>query len=601
MSDNFFKTTNIWQKIQRYFSRSNIQTTDSQTSELHVKTTPHNWFHTVMPSSWTWYNSEIYPQERLRKKRIQDYNMMDEDGDITNALNIYADAATQVNLETGHTIKVSGNYSVKREIEDFLYETILFDEQAWGLARDLCKYGDAAFELVLDNTKEDITKLVAIPIEGFRRIEINRVLKQFQFDPKLLMLQGMQQTDVINYDPFEVAHFTLRTNESRYYPLGRSILEGSRKAWKQLKILEDSLVINRLVRAPERRVFMIEVGNLSSAEAKQFLEEVKAEYNKKKFFNPTTGEIDEKASPLAQMEDFFIPVRQGAGSKIDTLPGSQNMDQIADVELFRSKMISALGIPPQYMYVAGGTNQGGNFDTKAGLSQQDIRFGRTVLRIQKSIVSTLYKICYIQLYLKGFGIQDIKSLEISMTPPNAIEESMRLDAINKRIDAASNAKATNLFSDKWVLSSIMLFDDNEIEEDLEQKQMEAKLGLSSEEGGAPGGGMGGAEEPAGAFDEFAEPAGEEPTSGPISVGGEAESEQGSEQAPEQEVASVQYDKSKLIKEDKNNKYFYKGGIFNHLLNENQFEGLIDLKDHDSNVQLIKEEAKAKTSDLESNE
>ena len=1033
MADNFFKNMNVWQKVQRYFSRSNIQTTDSQTSDLHVKTTPHNWFHTVMPSSWTWYNSEIYPQERLRKKRIQDYNMMDEDGDITNALNIYADSATQVDLETGHTILVEGNPKVQKCVEDFLYETILFDEQAWGLARDLCKYGDAGFEIVLDNNKEDITKLVNIPIEGFRRIEINRSLKGFQFDPKLLMLQGMQKTDIVNYEPFEVAHFTLRTNESRYYPLGRSILEGSRKSWKQLKILEDSLVINRLVRAPERRVFMIEVGNLTSAEAKQFLEEVKMEYNKKKFYNPSTGEIDEKASPLAQMEDFFIPVRQGAGSKIDTLPGAclvldtkiplldgrslelqelikeynegkenwvysccpntgkivpgpivwagrtkdnteileleldngktvkctpdhkfpvigkgfveakdlkigesmiplyrrrvdlkenykshyeqffdvadkewkfshrefcleeksevihhkdfnklnnspnnlqtmtwkdhqrlhasvgflmlnkeqrqklgrdsseavairrivdskfkeelknkksyskklwwenlseedktvmidkaknsyskedrirvasiagkkrakslsyhtifdqdfkqellkrrgksisfaqsnrtkdqkafsaqkyrntfnndfsfiserqtikfnkklldlvheytirldkkskvldfiyndesqeflnefchinkdtvrfgkvfyeetfnkllryfnykdfydfkrkalcynhkiisirridnadtgtltigneyhtfaleagiftknSNMDQIADVDMFRSKMISALGIPPQYMSIpqAGGGG-GGNYDTKAGLSQQDIRFGRTILRIQKSIVSALYKICYIQLYLKGFGVNDIKSLEISMTPPNAIEESMRLDAINKRIESAASAKNSNLFSDKWILGSIMLFSDDDIQEDLEQRQLEIGLGLTEE--GVGGGGVPGAggEEP-GAFDAFAGGEGEEGgeaalPKGPINV--EATPEEPA--APEQQTAGLKRDKSKIINEHNNNKYFYKGGIFNHLLNECQFDGLIDIGGSDETKKsLIKEDSKAKTVDI----
>jgi hypothetical protein len=306
-------------------------------------------------------------------------------------------------------------------------------------------------------------------------------------------------------------------------------------------------------------------------------------------FIKNSGEIDEKASPLAQMEDFFIPVRNGAGSKIDTLPGASNLDQISDVDFFRHKMISALGIPPQYLSIGGDNRQG--FDSKSGLSQQDIRFGRTILRIQKAVVSCLYKICYIHLYLKGFGMNDIKSLKLHMTPPNALEESMRLEAMNKRIDSASTAKSTKLFSDKWILKSIMLLSDNEIEEELKQKQVEIAQGIDQEGGGqhtSPDVG-----EPGGAFDSFSgenEGPQQTPVSGPIGI-------KEPEEEPGQENASVSYDNSNLITESKNNKYFYKDGLFNSLLNENQFDGLIDLSSTDANKELIQEEKlKAKIHD-----
>jgi hypothetical protein len=739
---NFFKKIDIFQSIGKYFNRANIQTQDHMRTDLEVKTLPSSWAHTVMPSSWHWYNSQVYPGQQFRVKRYQDYMMMDDDGDISNALNIYADDSTQTDFETGNVFHIDAdNPEVKDCINDLFYETLHIDKQLWGLARDLCKYGDSPFEIVLNQDKTSIVKLVPIPIEGFMRVEKNRTIDRFLFNPRMLNLNNinsaMERQDIVDYDPYEVAHFTLTTNEMRYYPYGRSILESSRKVWRQLKIMEDALVINRLTRAPERKVFFVEVGNLSSGEAEQFLERIKAKYSKSKYMNQITGEIDEKASPLNQSEDFFIPVRNNQGSRIESLPGAclsldtqiplldgrvlplqtiidefnqgknnyvyscdpatgkitsgviewagvtrkdtelleltldngktikctpdhkfpiigkgfveakdlvigesmipfytgdvititlsavttitnadtgtitvgneyhtfalesgvftknSNLDQVDDVKMFRDKMISALGIPPQYM---ARSNEQGKYDSKAGLSQQDIRFGRTIMRIQKAIVSTMYKVAYIQLYLKGFGINDIKGLKLGMTPPNALEEAMGLMRLQQRLDVAQTAKSTNLFSDEWILRTVMHFSDEEYVNVKDQKASEGDTG----KGGAPshGGGIGGGikppmpEEPESDFESFnpetPDEVPEPPTQGRV------------------EVAGKEYGNVNMVNETKtkkNNKYIYgKTNRFTHLLNEGELTGLIDTAKADEERQQILSESRhtAKTYDFREN-
>jgi len=591
---NFFKKLNIFQSLQRYLHRANIQTQDDMPTDATVRTTPQTWSHSVMPSSWFWYSSEIYPAQRLRKRRYEDYSMMDDDGDIANALNIYADDSTQTDMESGRVLKVtSNNQKVIECIETLLYDTLQIDQQLWGLARDLCKYGDAPFEVVLNSSQDSIVKLVPIPVEGFVRVEKNRSLLKFLFNPAAIQLNSstpMTEGSIIEYDPYEVAHFSLKSNEMRFYPYGRSVIESARKVWKQMKIMEDALVINRLVRAPERKVFFIEVGNMASAEAEQFVERIKANYTKNKFFNPITGEIDEKASPINQSEDFFIPVRQGSGSRIDSLPGANNLDQVNDIKLFRDKMLSAMGVPPQYM--ARSTEHG--YESKSGLSQQDIRFGRTIMRIQKAMLAALYKICYIQLYLKGFGINDIKSLDLSMTPPNSLEEAMRLQAIRARIDVAGAAVGANLFHNEWILKNVMLLEENEIKMIMKKKQMQSSV-FGDMKGG---GGVKGItptptpSTPKAPTSPTPEAGGNVPQASPFEKFA-GKSEEPEPQQGRVEVAGKEYTEDMIAESEfpKNNKYKYKECLFVNLVNDGQFDGLIDFAKADENKKQVLDEMK----------
>lgn len=611
----FFEKPDIWTNIQTYFREKEIQTIDSLDSTLKVQTRDSFWFYSQMGYTWSWYDKNVAKTNIDRKRRYEEYQLMDQDAEISAAINIYADESTTISMSTGHVINIdSENDKVKKEIEDLFYKTLQLEDQVWCVARDVCKFGDAPFEIVLNSEETAISRLIPIPIDGFERIEEDRVLKYFQYKPAELLSDGistMTSSDnaetnlLIKYKPFEVAHFTLRTNDIRYSPYGMSAVEPARKIWKQLKILEDCLIINRLIRSQERKVFYVDVGNMDPASAHNYIQEVKREFFKKPFYNSSTGELDMQSSPVNQMQDFFIPIRAGASnSRIDSLAPSSNLTTIDDINLFRDKMLAALGIPPAYLGRVSGTNATGNSTTTiTGLSQQDKKFGRKIQRIQKAIASTLYKIAYIQLFLKGFSAQEFDELKIWLTYPSDLDQIIQLDNYKAKFETATAAKGVpssnggQLFSDYWIYKNVMNFNDDEIEEIIKQRIDETPAAGVPGEGAAAGGGA--APSGGGIGEEFQDFAGE------AGVPGEEETpeEAGAAETPEEmgagtpaakkpapEVASRQYDKNKIILDNlsrmlksvqnkrKNvlDTKYISNGNFKHALIEGELKGLAEL-------------------------
>ena len=602
----FFQQQTVFTKIKNYFKRQEIQTADSLDSNLKVATKDSLWYYSQLGWAWAWYEKNIAKLSIDRRRRYEEYNLMDQDAMISGALDVYADECCSINVETGATLSVfSENQKVLDEVESLFFEGLQLDEQVWGLIRDLCKFGDSPFEIVLNQDEDGIAKLIPIPLDGFYRIEEDRTLKGFEYrlmesltDATAgLDAQGVPQTlQKIEYEPYQVAHFTLKTNDPRLSPYGFSILEGARKTWKQLKIMEESLIINRLVRAPERRVFYIDVGNMGPAEVKTFINQIKTDYAKKSFFNPVTGEIDQQSSPLAQQEDFYVPIRESTtgqrGTRIETLPGASNMDQIADINMFRDKILAALKIPPAYLGRLTGAPDGStNVEmTKAGLSVLDKRFGRTIIRIQKAVVAQLYKLAYLQLYLKGFNAEEIKSLEIKMTVPSNMDELVRLELMNQRMAAASTAKGImgmddkSLLSDEYIYKAILMLTDEEIIAMKKQRMNEMPVVTPETESGPKP--MGGGAAPSGGIEgEFASFAkgkegevppeevkpGEETVEKPEEVGamaGEPEIEEPEE--PEELTESKQITKYNK-RANSNSK---RANHYDFLMMEGQFNGLI---------------------------
>lgn len=621
----FFKVPTIWDNIRLYFKEKEIQTLDSQDTDAKVVTRDSFWFYSQLGYTYSWYEKNIAKTDLDRRRRYEEYQLMDMDAEINSAMSIYADEATTISMSTGHVINIeTDNDKVKEEIENLFYRTLQLEEQMWGLTRDLCKYGDAPFEIVLNKDENAITRLISIPIEGFRRIERDKVLEKFTYkqvdqlqdaSTNSFQSNGAAELGEVEYEPFEVAHFRIPTNDPRYAPYGFSCLEPARKAWKQLKVLEDSLIINRLVRSQDRKIFYIDVGNMTNAEAKNFVQEIKQQFTKKAFYNPTTGETDQQTSPLNQMQDFFIPVRTGAtGSKIEPMKDSTNYDQIADVNLFRDKILAALKVPPAYLGRVSGTAASGTaITTTTGLSQLDKKFGRTIQRIQKSIVSTFYKIAYIQLFLKGFSSEDIKNLKIFLTYPSDLDQVIQLDALDKKVGVAANLKGVTgsnggqLFSDYWVYKNVFKLNDDEIEEMIEQRIAETPAAGGPGEGapGGGGGGMGGIESE---FQEFAgAPAGEgeeeapagEAGGGPEAAGGEGaaaaptagKAAAGAAAAPQAQLAHLvrkqkmmnESLKSMLIglqnrrKNRANTKYSLIENNLEYIITEGEMKGILGLK------------------------
>jgi len=601
--DKFFKKQTTFTKIKNYFKRQEIQTADSLDSNLKVATKDSLWYYSQLGWAWAWYEKNIAKLSIDRRRRYEEYNLMDQDAMISGSLDVYADECCSMSIEEGTTINVeSENDKVTEEVEDLFFETLQLEDQVWGLSRDLIKFGDSPFEIVMNEAEDGLAKLIPIPLDGFYRIEEDRTLKRFEFRLQEsltdatanLDAQGVPQTiQKIEYEPYQVCHFTLKTNDPRLSPYGLSILEGARKTWKQLKIMEESLIINRLTRAPERRVFYIDVGNMGPAEVKTFINQIKQDYAKRQFYNPVSGEIDQMASPLAQQEDFYIPTRESTtgqrGTRIETLPGwTTGLDQIADINFFRDKIMAALKIPPAYLGRLTGTPDGStNVDmTKSGLSVLDKRFGRTIMRIQKAIVSQLFKLAYIQLFLKGYSAEDIKSLKITMTIPSNIDELTKLELINARLNALNVAKSINsidgqqLLSDQYVLKNILRMEDEEIEEMKKQRMQEMPAAGPAEPGGGGGGGGGATGGIEGEFSEFAKgKEGEEPKPGeeiPPEEGEVPPEEEGGE-VPGEEVAErpEEMEESKLPHKHITKYITNRHNHFDYLLYEGQFKGLIE--------------------------
>ena len=199
-----------------------------------------------------------------------------------------------------------------------------------------------------------------------------------------------------------------------------------------------------------------------------------------------------KANPLAWDEDFYIPIQDNKdNTRIEQLPGGQNMGEIEDLKWFRQKIDSELKIPTSYL------SRDGQYDAKAGLSQQDIRFSRTIERVQRAYIEGLNKICYIHLMLRGFNFRQITSFTLRMTPPSALNELLRLDAMSAKLEIVSTARATEVLPDIYILTEIMGLGEDEanellqlkLQQDQQKSQAEAAAGAAM--GGAGGlGGMG---------------------------------------------------------------------------------------------------------------
>jgi len=261
-----------------------------------------------------------------------------------------------------------------------------------------------------------------------------------------------------------------------------SILNGSRKHFKQLRLMEDAAIIYRLTRAPEKRIFTIPVGQIPTHEVPNYIERIASRFKKKRFFDPATGDVYERWHPLIQEDDFWLPQRpDGTGPKVDTLPGAENLDQIADIEYFKKKMIAGLKIP----YSRVGIGESGESDTKS-LSQVAPEFAKAVQWVQREVVMGLKKVAIIHLALNGFSEKEIKSFSLNMTASSAIDELYRIETWSSRADVIDALKSTELFPDEWILKRFTDMTDDEIRQ-MQQEKEKAMIAAAELEGALGGG------------------------------------------------------------------------------------------------------------------
>ena len=479
--------------------------------------------------------SHIQPQmmnQHNRTERYVDFDQMEYTPEIASALDIYADEMTAHSaLQPMLTIKCH-NEEIKAVLGSLYSEVLNIEHNLFGWARTMCKYGDFFLYLDVDD-EHGIRTCIGLPSQEVERVEgedkTNPDYIQFQWNSGGLTLENWQ-----------VGHFRILGND-KHAPYGTSILEPARRIWRQLILLEDAMMAYRIVRAPDRRVFKIDVGNIPANEVEQYMQKVMSQMKRNQVVDENTGRVDLRYNPLSIEEDFFIPVRGASQTEIIPLAGGAHSGDIDDVVYLRDKLFSALKVPASYLSRGEGADE-----DKTTLAQKDIRFARTVQRLQRSIVAELEKIGIIHLYTLGFRSDDLVSFSLSLANPSKLAELQELEHWKAKFDVAGSAAIEGYFSRRWVAQHLFSVSEEEFLRNQRElfydrkfdATLEATAAATAEAAaGAAGGGGMGAEGGGGGMEALAGMMGGE---APPEEGGEAPPEEGGEEdmllsAPEEEA------------------------------------------------------------------
>ena len=445
-------------------------------------------------------SSALYQQSLVggveRLERVKDYEEMDHYPEITRALDIYADDSMTY-AEDGKILQiVSDDDKIVHELEELLYQRLDLDFHLWTWIRNMCKYGDM-FNLLDIVDKEGVLGAIAMPVGEIEREE------GYNNDPNSLRFKWTAQGNTV-FENYQVSHLRI-LGDDRFLPYGRSVLDSSRKVWKQLLMAEDAMLIYRISRAPERRVFYVDVGNIPPRDVDSYMQNARDKLKRIAVTQESNGNLDMRYNPESILEDFFIPVRGDRGSRIETLPGGENAAAIEDIEYLQNKLFISLGVPKSYLTAEE------DLSGKSTLAQEDIKFARTIQRIQKIVVSELAKISLVHLYLRGYDESSIYNFDLRLTNPSTVTEMMHLELMGSRFDTASNMADSPLLSLDYIQKEVLKLSASEIVDinlQIEKEAHEAyiieqlKMGEQPDPmagGGAPP--MGGGEEGAGEEDE----------------------------------------------------------------------------------------------------
>jgi hypothetical protein len=467
--------------------------------------------------------------------------------------------------ENGNMFKITTeNQDIKDEIE-FLFlnrKMLNLNRNGWSWFKNLCIFGDHFVEIVInpDNPKEGIYRCMSLPPETMYRIETvkGRVIEyqQSKEGPDYqAIVRGstgeltdaeLGQTTAIRFAASQIIHFRIGDDRKTFYPYGQSLVEPARAPAHSLRLMEDAMVVYRLTRAPERRVFYIDVGQLPPFKAEAFMDRIKDQFRKRKIANnsgsPGANQVEERWMPPAQDEDYWLPTRPNSATKIDTLPGAENLGEIDDSVYFRNKLLTALNFPKNYF-----NNEDANA-TRITLSAQDVKFARMIERLQSHFEDGILEIAERHLQLRGFPEDSYRDLRVKMTPPSDWRELSRAEVVNARYGNAGTLKSSQLMSDFDIMTKILKYNQDDTEEMMArlkiQKLEDLKLqvlaqnpqllgvGIPGEEGGespelgAQAGGPTGMPEPEGMPPSGGMDAGMPPQDSPESASGMPSVEKG---------------------------------------------------------------------------
>ncbi len=398
-------------------------------------------------SGYGGYDSNYYSQQN-RMQLYTDYEMMDKDPIISAALDIYSDESTLAD-QFGDILSIKTNKThIQKILHNLFYDVLNIDFNMWPWIRNVAKYGD--FFLKLD-ISEGLGIISARPLSVY---EIERMEEFNPTDGEYDIKFRHSSTEQMSYDVFEIAHFRM-LSDSNFLPYGRSMLEGARQEFQKLMMLEDAMLIHRIMRAPEKRIFKIDIGNIPPNEVDSFMENIINKMKKVPYVDKNTGNYNLKFNLNNMLEDYYLPVRGGnSQTQIDTLPG-MTFTGIEDIDYVKNKMMAALKIPKPFL----GYDEG--VEGKTTLASMDIRFARTIERIQKIVVSELAKIAIVHLYAQGYEGEDLIGFELELTAPSIIYDQQKVALMNEKIQLAVAMKDSKLVSDKYIYEYIFNMSEDE--------------------------------------------------------------------------------------------------------------------------------------------
>ena len=423
------------------------------------------------------YNQSVY-YEPNRLSAYYDYESMEFTPEISAALDIYAEESTTMS-EKGQILTIFSDSDRVKNILDDLFNNKLdvnTNLQMW--TRGLCKYGDDFVYLKIDPEKG------VVGCQQLPNIEIERIEGASSKTPNSYTdikvptreLRFTWKNKDLEFQAWEIAHFRL-LGDDRKLPYGTSMLDKIRRIWKQLLLAEDAMLIYRTSRAPERRVFKVFVGNMDDKDIEPYVQRVANKFKRDQVSDPRNGNVDMRYNQMAVDQDYFIPVRDPAQSNpIETLPGAQNLGEIADIEYIQKKLLAALRIPKAFLGFEEVVGEG------KSLALMDIRFARTINRIQKSVIQELNKIALVHLYLLGLE-DELNNFSLSLTNPSAQSDLLKIEQWKEKItlykDATSDQSQVGILpvSHTWAKKNILGMSDSEVILDLQQQRLERAMGF----------------------------------------------------------------------------------------------------------------------------
>ena len=487
MADNF----TIWQRLTKVFGPDStlgqqppvykfdkkelLKTTDKQEFEKEKLQAQQTMY---LGQQWGKVENNLYSQaiyyEPTRLASYYDYESMEYTPEISAALDIYAEESTTTN-EDGHILQIySESNRIKGVLADLFNNRLDINTNLPMWTRNTCKYGDNFVYLKLDSEK-GIMGCQQLP-----NIEIERLERGMKIKPShnttedAKSLKFVWKVKDMEMNTWEVAHFRL-LGDDRKLPYGTSMLEKARRTWKQLLLSEDAMLVYRTSRAPERRVFKVYVGNMDDKDVEPYIQRIANKFKRDQVVDSKTGNVDLRMNQMAVDQDYFIPVRDPAQtSPIETLAGAQNLSEIADIEYIQKKLLTALRVPKAFLGFEEVVGDGKN------LALQDIRFARTINRIQKSMIQELNKIAIIHLFILGFE-DELTNFTLGLTNPSTQADLLKIENWKEKIllykDAVSDpGNGIQAVSTTWAKKHILGFSDEEIKLDIQQQRIEKAVG-----------------------------------------------------------------------------------------------------------------------------